>query len=58
MKVKGTGSMCLLDECVKGDYYARFHPPSYHSYRVKHLDMNCGRMDGRTNELTDERTES
>ena len=26
MKVKGTGSRCLLEECVKDNYYARFHP--------------------------------
>ena len=25
MKVKGTGSRCLLQECVKDKYYARFH---------------------------------
>ena len=31
----------LLEECVKGNYYARFHTPSYHCNRVKHLDMNC-----------------
>ena len=30
MKVKGTGSRCLLEECVKDNYYARFHPHSYH----------------------------
>ena len=28
MKVKGTGSRCLLQECVKDNYYARFHPHS------------------------------
>ena len=28
MKVKGTGSRCLLEECVKDNYYARFHPHS------------------------------
>ena len=28
MKVKGTGSRCLLEECVKENYYARFHPHS------------------------------
>ena len=28
MKVKGTGSSCLLQECVKDNYYARFHPHS------------------------------
>ena len=30
MKVKGTGSRCLLEECVKDNHYARFHPHSYH----------------------------
>ena len=24
MKVKGTGSICVLEECVKDNYYARF----------------------------------
>ena len=33
MKVKSIGSRCLLEECVKGNYYARFHPPSYHCCR-------------------------
>ena len=28
MKVKGTGSRCLLEECVKDNYYAKFHPHS------------------------------
>ena len=26
LKVKGTGSRFLLQECVKDNYYARFHP--------------------------------
>ena len=26
IKVKGTGSRCLLEECVKDNYHARFHP--------------------------------
>ena len=55
MKVKGTGSRCLLEECVKGYYYARFHTSSYHCYREKHLDMNCGRTDERTNGRTNGR---
>ena len=54
MKVKGTGSRCLLEECVKDNYYARFHPHSYHCCKVMkfipRLDANCGRTDGRTNE--------
>ena len=29
MKVKGTGSRCLLQECVEDKYYARFHLHSY-----------------------------
>ena len=37
IKVKGTGSRCLLEVCVKGNYYARFHTPSYHCYRVSTL---------------------
>ena len=28
LKVKGTGSRFLLQECVKEIYYARFHPHS------------------------------
>ena len=24
MQVKGTGSWCMLEECVKDNYYARF----------------------------------
>ena len=37
IKVKGTGSRCLLEVCVKGNYYARFYTPSYHCYRVSTL---------------------
>ena len=58
MKVKGTGSRCLLEECVKDNYYARFHPHSYHcckemkfiprlDVKFSRLDANCGRTDGR-----------
>ena len=50
MKFKGAESRCLLEECVKGNYYARFHTPSYHCCRVKHLDMNCWWTDEWTNE--------
>ena len=57
MKVKGTG--CLLEECVKDNYYARFHPHSYHCCKVMkfipRLDANCGRTDGRTDERTNGR---
>ena len=68
MKVKGTGSRCLLEECVKDNYYARFHPHSYHCCKemefIPRLDVNFldstqivdGRTDGRTNERTNERT--
>ena len=41
MKVKETGSRCVLEECVKDNYYVRFHTPSYHCCSEKHLDMNC-----------------
>ena len=64
MKVKGTGSRFLLEECVKDNYYARFHPHSYHCCKeikfiprldkFSRLDANCGRTD----ERKDERTES
>ena len=44
MKVKGTGSRCLLQECVKVKYYARFHLHSYHCCRemnfISRLDVN------------------
>ena len=44
MKVKGTGSRCLLQECVKDKYYARFHLNSYHCCRemnfISRLDVN------------------
>ena len=60
MKVKGTGSRCLLEECVKDNYYARFHPHSYHCCKemkfIPRLDANCGRTDGRTDGRTNERT--
>ena len=44
MKVKGTRSRCLLQECVKEKYYARFHLHSYHRCRemnfLSRLDVN------------------
>ena len=61
MKVKGTGSRRLLEECVKENYYARFHPHSYHCCKemkfIPRLDINFldstqivdRRTDGRTN---------
>ena len=59
MKVKGTGSRCLLEECVKDNYYARFHPHSYHCCKemkfIPRLDANCGQTDGITNERTNGR---
>ena len=56
MKVKGTGSRCLLEECVKDNYYARFHPHSYHCCKemkfIPRLDINfldsTQIVDGRT----------
>ena len=40
MYVKGTGSWCVLEECVKGNYYARLHTHrhSYHCYREMHFN--------------------
>ena len=62
MKVKGTGSRCLLEECVKDNNYARFHSHSYHYCKemqfiprldkFSRLDANCDRTDGRTDERT------
>ena len=44
MKVRGTGSRCLLEECVKDNYYARFHPHSYHCCKemkfIPRLEVN------------------
>ena len=44
MKVKGTGSRCLLEKCVKDNYYARFHLHSYHCCKemkfIPRLDVN------------------
>ena len=44
MKVKGTRSRRLLQECVKDKYYARFHLHSYHCCRemniISRLDVN------------------
>ena len=43
MKVKGTRSRCLLQECVNDKYYARFHLQSYHCCRemnfISRLDV-------------------
>ena len=51
MKVKGTRSRCLLQECVKDKYYARFHLHSYHCCReinfISRLDVNF--LDSRQN---------
>ena len=44
MKVKGTRSRCLLEECVKDNNYAWFHPHSYHCCRemnfISRLNVN------------------
>ena len=44
IKVKGTGSRCLLEKCVKDNYYARFHLHSYHCCKeinfISRLDVN------------------
>ena len=63
MKVKGTRSRCLLEECVKDNYYARFHPHSYHCCKemkfIPRLDVNfldsTQIVDGRTNGQTNGR---
>ena len=63
MKVKGTRIRCLLEECVKDNYYARFHPHSYPCCKemkfIPRLDVNfldsTQIVDGRTDERTDER---
>ena len=58
MKVKGTGSRCLLEECAKDNYYARFHPHSYHCCKemkfIPRLDVNF--LD--STQIVDGRTES
>ena len=44
MKVKGIWSRCLLEKCVKDNYYAKFHPQRYHCYKelnfISRLDVN------------------
>ena len=35
---QGHVSWCVLEECVKGNYYARFHTHSYHCYRGMHFN--------------------
>ena len=39
MKVKGTGSKCMLVEYVKDNYYARLHDPCSHRYRERHFSI-------------------
>ena len=39
MKVKGTGSWCVLVEYVKDNYYARFHDHRYHRYRERYFSI-------------------
>ena len=63
MKVKGTGSRCLLEECVNYNYYAWFHPHSYHCCKemkfIPRLNVNfldsTQIVDGRTDGLTNGR---
>ena len=63
MKVKGTGSRCLLEEYVKDNYYARFHPHSYHCCKdmkfIPKLNVNfldsTQIVDGRTDKQTNGR---
>ena len=55
MKVKGTGSRCLLQECVKDKYYARFHLHSYHCCKEKwtlflDLTQNFDKVSGAWNQ--------
>ena len=40
MLVKGTRSWCMLVEYVKENYYARFHDPSFHMYRERHVSVS------------------
>ena len=51
--VKGTGSWCVLEECVKDNYYARFNTHRYHCYRELHfnfrLDVNLAKVSGAGN---------
>ena len=39
MQVKGTRLWYMLVEYDKDNYYARFHDPSYHRYRERHLSI-------------------
>ena len=41
MKVKGTGFRCLFEECVKDNYYARFHNPIYHCCNELYFKTRC-----------------
>ena len=43
IKVKGTGSRCLLEECVKDNYYARFQLTESveHEMKVKGTGSRC-----------------
>ena len=50
MRVKGTGSWCMLVGYVKDNYYAWFHDPSYRRTRERHLsvllDMKSDKVNG------------
>ena len=35
--IKGTRSWCMVEECVKDNYYARVHTHSYHCCREMHI---------------------
>ena len=43
-----TGSWSVLEECVRGNYYARFHTHICHCYREMHfnsrLNINCDKV--------------
>ena len=49
MQVKGTGSWCVLVECVKNNYYARFHDPSYHRYIERHFNVSLVKKSDKVN---------
>ena len=37
IKVKGTGSQCMLEKYVENNYYTTFDTRSYHHYRETHF---------------------
>ena len=42
MKIKATGSWFMHEECVKDNYYARFHTHSYHCCIEMHFSSRLG----------------